>query len=842
MDGIQEQRDATAILRSLIFQLLTERRDLIKHVKSSFDYDRDGTHILKSYDRLWSIFDDLLCDNDLGPVSIVLDAIDECEKSSRKRLMENIAELVDSLRAKGSRCVRFLITSRPSSLITSCFTGYKPQHLPLEEQGREIEEDLRLVIHQRVGKIATRIEAKQDTIALMERSLTENADRTFLWLKFALDILDDGLLSPPGDFRRILAELPRDLEQAYEHYLQRIPRGQEELAVKVFRLVIASVRPLSLDEINIAISSQDVASTDCHSLEQLKKEHFHTKIEADIWQVLGSLIRISDMKVYLVHLSLKEYLCKSILSSSDGMSSKRYHVELGDANVFLASACMNYLLLDDFSEDLYSEANINQRYSPSNSSQSSQSEQQVESEGEEGSEDDYGMFGDMLQEKAEVDATTCARLARRYPFFDYAATHWAKHFAQGQSSADAALQDLALRLSDKTTLDVFENWFRFFWISEMFPLEYPSTFDQVVTASFFDHFTVLDILLGRPDKNHQESLQNALYWASRSGNDACICRILQTDADPGVDNQRSLKIAAKFGNLDVVRVLTTDSRVEIDCGTSNGTPPLLRAAKGGHVDVVRFLLSKENTTADCIDFQGKTALHWAIQGSHFGVVEVLVRDGRVDINRVDKDGRTSFSLAAEKGMDQIVELLLRQPNIDVNHPSSKGRTPLSFAAEFGHSSVLKSLARSKNLTTSHSHADTTGRNAFSWAASTGRDTFIQRLQRYEMPGIDEEDEFKWTPLFWALEAPTSTTIKILLESGAVAVNRRDHSGRTSLSWIVSYGKEAFFHELLGAKGVDPIIKDNGGLTSLDWARKLERPYFLSMLEEFVSDHCQNRTS
>lgn len=835
-DGIEYQRDAKAILRSIIFQILIKRRDLVGHVKSALDYDKDGTHVLKSYDRLWSIFDGLVCENDLGPVSIIIDAVDECEKVSRKRLMGSIAKMIDCLRSKDSRRVRYLITSRPSSTLTHCFTSYKPQRLPLEEKGSEIDGDLQLVIRQRVGGIAARIGAKQDTIALMERSLTKNADRTFLWVKFALDILDDELLSSPGDFRRILTELPQDLEATYERYLRKIPYGQEEFAVKIFRLIIGSFRPLRLDEVNTAISLQEAAGKHCNNLAELQQRYHHTNIEADIWQVLSPLVRISENHVYLVHLSLKEFLCGSIQGRPDRIVSKRYHTDLKEVNLFLASACMKYLALEDFSQDLYAKVELNRGSNSPGSSLSSRSEPRADVETDEESEDSLGLLGNMLQEKDEVDVATCARLGRRYIFFKYSATYWAKHFAQSQDTAEKDLQSLALRLSDRSIPTQFENWFRFFWINEMAPLEYPPVSDQLIIAAFFDHYMLLEALLGQPEPNHHESLSTALYWASRNGNSRSVFRLLQTDTNPSGDDQKPLKVAAEFGHLNVVKVLTSDKRVEINSGVKDGTSPILRAARCGHLEIVRLLLSEESIIADCEDFQGRSALHWAIYGRHIKVTKLLAEDHRVNINRVDQYGRTPFSLAAETGEDSIVAELLKRPGIDVGRPNIDGRSPLSFAAEFGRSLVVKRLRRSAKLDISHSHKDNTGRNAFSWAALCGRDDMIQRLQRYGLPGIDEEDESKWTPLFWALEAPTSTTVRTLLESGAVAVNHRDHSGRTALSWTVSYGKEAILHVLLEAPGVDPLVKDNECLMSLDWARKLGKSYILSILENSLETH------
>ena len=279
-DTIENQRDAKAILRSLIFQILIERRDLIGHVKSLLDYDRNGDHLLKSYDRLWSIFSAIASDIHLGPANIIIDALDECEKTSRNRLIQSIASLIDRLRSMTSRCLRFLITSRPYLTITECFTNYEPHHLQLEER-QEVDADVRRVISHRVERIARRTNAKQETIKTLERSLSENADRTFLWAKFALDILDEELLSAPEDFHRILEELPRDLEATYERFLSKVPAGRQEFATNLLRLIIAAFRPLTLDEVSTIDAVSRTSGDDCHSLVDVERYHLRTNIRAD---------------------------------------------------------------------------------------------------------------------------------------------------------------------------------------------------------------------------------------------------------------------------------------------------------------------------------------------------------------------------------------------------------------------------------------------------------------------------------------------------------------------------------------------------------------------------------
>ncbi len=806
---------------------MIERRDLIGHVKPLLDYDKEGVHLLKSYDRLWSIFSSMACDVRLGPTNIIIDALDECEKVSRNIFMESIAKLIDRLRIMTSRCVRFLVTSRPYLTITECFTNYEPRRLPLEERQKEIDADVRLVIGQRVEKIARRTNAKQETIKMLERSLNENADRTFLWAKFALDILDEELLTAPGDFQRILADLPRDLEATYERFLSKVRLGQEGFATNLLRIIIASFRPLSLDEISFIDAMQNTTGTGIQSLADVEKQHLRTNIRADINNILGPLVRISDSKVYLVHISLKEFLCSSTKNPRDRRLSTRYHINSQHANSLLASACMTYLSLNEFKEDMYVMNN-------SSISESSPVSAQIYHD-EERWEDSVDIFGTLLQNEEELDAGACTRISHRYKLFEYAATSWARHFAESQDTIPASFRDMALRLSEDGE-PRFSNWFRFYWANKGVNLPYPSDFDALVIAGFFDHYSSLETLLSRPESEYQHSLPTALYWASRNGNYQSVIRLLHTAAEPDsklIDRQSPLCIAAQLGHLEVVKALVTDDRVNVNFEGKDRRSPLSMAAGSGNIELVKFLLSDERIAPDQEDSKGRTPLFWAIDGNHPGIILLFVSDPRVTVNHTDDHERTPFSWAAEEGNEDVVSELLRDPSIDVNRADVHGRTPLSWAAEKGNLSVIKQLKRSKRLDTSHSHKDDNGRNAMGWAAGAGQDDVIKLLLKYRFPGVDEEDESKWTPLFWALEAPTGTTVATLLDTGLVNVNHKDHSGRTALFWIAGYGNEKVARTLLAFEGIDAEATDNEDLTPLDWAVKLGKDRTVRVLEEYM---------
>ena len=741
--------------------------------------------------------------------------------------MESIAKLIDRLRTMASRCVRFLVTSRPYLTITECFTNYEPRRLPLEERQKEIDADVRLVIGQRVERIARRTNAKQETIRMLEKSLNDNADRTFLWAKFALDILDEELLTAPGDFQRILADLPRDLGATYERFLSKVRPGQEGFATNLLRIIIASFRPLNLDEISFVDAMQNSIGTGLQTLADVEKQYLRTNIRADINNILGPLVRISDSKVYLVHISLKEFLCSSTKNLQDGSASMEYHINLQHANSLLASACITYLSLDEFNEDLYVRNSHSISESSPVSAQIHHDEEQLE--------DSMEIFGTLLQNEEEFDAGACTRISHRYKLFEYAATSWARHFAESQDTLPASCKGMALTLSKKGE-PRFSNWFRFYWANRGVNISYPSDFDALVIAGFFDHYSSIETLLSRSESECQYSLPTALYWASRNGSCQSVIRLLQTAIDPDqnvIDRQSPLCVAAQLGHLEVVKALVTDHRVNVNFEGKDRRSALSMAAGSGNVELVKWLLSDDRMKPEQEDSKGRTPLFWAIDGNYPSIVGLLASDPRVNVNHTDDHERTPFSWAAEEGNEDVVSKLLRAPGIDVDRADVHGRTPLSWAAEKGHITVIKQLKRSKRLETSHSHKDNNGRNALGWAAWAGQDNVIKLLLKYGFPGVDEEDNSKWTPLFWALEAPTSTTVATLLNTGLVNVNHKDHSGRTALFWTAGYGNDETLRTLLAFEGIDAEAADDEGLTPLDWAVKLGKAQTVRVLEEYM---------
>ncbi len=108
-DKHQDRRTSTAIIRSLIWQLLLQRNELFEHAR--LDFEAQGNTLFENFSALWRIFQCMLQDERDGEVFILIDALDESEMTTRDGLLQSIGNLFKSAERTGN--FKFLITCRP---------------------------------------------------------------------------------------------------------------------------------------------------------------------------------------------------------------------------------------------------------------------------------------------------------------------------------------------------------------------------------------------------------------------------------------------------------------------------------------------------------------------------------------------------------------------------------------------------------------------------------------------------------------------------------------------------------------------------------------------------------
>lgn len=810
-DKISKQKDAKAVLAGLIFQIINSHRSMIRHVRRV--YELQGPSMIQSFSSLWSILLRILKDPKAGFLYIILDALDECEDETRHQLLEAIFDFLHS--SRNSSQVKFIITSRP--FLQQSYANNSQallSQISIDENQAGYVADLQKFIQRRVEEISLKRRYPSEVKEFLLQTMSSKADQTFLWIHVVLASVEKSLLTSMKDFRNIVAKIPPDLEQTYWRYLSAIPADHQDDASHLLKLLLASSRPLHLDEINIAFTIGHF-----HVTTEEVMQDTQTAISHTLQGILGPLARISGPQVSLVHQSVKEFLLQATRKHESFPAIRTVDVE-GSA-LRMASACIQYLLLEDFQEDFFSAKNSFTGSVLGNSGPGDFSGDFWD--------EDYDFGPDILfTEPDAMNPEICRLLASKYSFYSYASLHWAKHFAICQESASDELRNAARSLLDVGN-DKCRNWLHFYRAEAATSID-DRLVDQdpIVLSAYFNLHKSLTYLLGNREPS-EATKDKGLFWAAQLGHNRVVATLLTAGASPntrGLQRQTPLTVASEHGFLACVITLLADDRTNINIQGQNGRTALSFACSNGHHNIVKELLSRNRCGADDTDNSGATPFFWAVGGGYHTIISTLARHPNVNINHRDKTGRTAVSWAAGDGMDEVLRYLLKLPGIDVNTPDAKGKSPLSWAAGNGCANTVDVLLQCDEV--DKSSVDKDKRSAISWACERGHLNALRILLKSGCPGVDTVDIDGWTPLAWAIQTNSPQVVEALISTRLVDLEHHDNGGRTALSWAVEYGHISVVRVLL-QEGADPEAKSERGTTPISVAQQFGRTDILSEL-------------
>ncbi|KAL2039003.1 hypothetical protein N7G274_008343 [Stereocaulon virgatum] len=207
--------------------------------------------IRRSYERLSLYRDNGSQCPKAAETVFVQDALDKCEEQGRQDLIHSLNSSYHTKRDVGGR-VKFLVTSRPYFDIKKLF-DQRVIRLTGEDESGQIKKEIDLVIQDRVPAIASRKKPDVDTQNHLQERLLSTENRTYIWLYLTLANVEKAL--GVGTLRRmqqIIDEIPRTVNDAYEAMLDRSPRLEK--VPRLLYIVLAAVRPLTLQEMNMALN------------------------------------------------------------------------------------------------------------------------------------------------------------------------------------------------------------------------------------------------------------------------------------------------------------------------------------------------------------------------------------------------------------------------------------------------------------------------------------------------------------------------------------------------------------------------------------------------------------
>ncbi|CEI40386.1 unnamed protein product [Fusarium venenatum] len=660
-----KQTDARAVIIGLILQIVDRHRSLVRYVRSAFE--KEGSSIIQSFASPWRIFLRISKDPKSGPLYVIIDALDECERASCHQLLVSVFDmLTDSSQSmKSGNKIKFLITSRPffhQSYANS--QNVLQSQISIDDDQAGYTQGLQTFIQKKIHEISLNRQFSDEIRDFLCEAITSKADRTFLWIRLVLASIEKNLLTSRRELQTIIAIITGGLAETYHRYLTAIPSNHQRDASKLLKLLLACSRLLFLNELNIAFT----IDPSCTTAEEIM-QNSHNSIAHTVQGILGSLVRVTGQQVSLVHQSVKDYLQDRDSTGIDSPPAIRMVNPQGCA-LQLATVCIQYLLLDDFTIDFF----------PTNDSSTSAIVEERDLFGElplggfEGDfwdQDDHDLDSNTLfHDLAILHSKICNSLALDYPFYKYASLHWAEHFVICEEDTPEELKDFARSLLNPDTVNC-RNWLSFYHMRASTPLDDGLTGQNpIILASQFNSCTALNSLL--LDHEPSQVVKNqSLYWASRLSHDHIVATLLQSGAKPDtrqLDGQTALTVVSEHGNQSCVTALLADSLINMNTLGRNRQTALSYTCGGRHDDIVKELLNQKVYKPDELDNIG------AVGGGHHSTISNITRLRSININHRDKTGNTA---ATEDGIANTIIRLLKLPRIDINAKDNKGRSPLS---------------------------------------------------------------------------------------------------------------------------------------------------------------------
>ncbi|KAI3547300.1 hypothetical protein CSPX01_03737 [Colletotrichum filicis] len=279
---------ATAVLRGLIFMLLTQEPSLVSHMKK---YDKVGKALFQdvnAWQAMSEVFTNMLYDLKPQGVYLIVDALDECSTG-----LEQLLDLItETSKITG---VKWLVSSRNWPQIEEQL-GTVAQRLSLELNASSVSIAVDSYIVAKVAELSQLKGYQDDTASQVFQYLSSNANGTFLWVALVCQALEK---TPRRKVVEKMKSFPPGLDGLYNRLMERI-NGEEdaELCRQILALMATTYRPPSLAEFTTLVGECHELADDPESLQDLK----------DIVSLCGSFLTIREDTIYFAHQSAKDFL------------------------------------------------------------------------------------------------------------------------------------------------------------------------------------------------------------------------------------------------------------------------------------------------------------------------------------------------------------------------------------------------------------------------------------------------------------------------------------------------------------------------------------------------------
>ena len=523
------------------------------------------------------------------------------------------------------------------------------------------------------------------------------------------------------DIIKSLEDLPKGLPTTFRRILRRLQRSafaDPNLARKIFEIVGAAQRPLTLDELGeaISITPGDTVWDSSKSVNDILKS----------LESCGSFIVVDEelSTVHFAHSSVKRHL----LSKPTDLDLPDYHIDPLRADINLGRIAVTYLNLDVFGNQLSKTSGSSQRYAanvPSFVVRSALPNRNVVNKMAlavlRGRKMRGNDSGPNLERSANLLSEKNAQMREVFSFLPYCQEYWlyhSKNFLDSELDpvyklwnrllngevrtaelpwAPEYLFDLSEQLVDwakKNRNDALTRWaIHKLWSRLLYK---PAVTDIEQLELFLcllpDKDTIRGLNLG--PKHRDDAL---LMEAASRGYEMVVRLALQERADinPQDDTYgNALHAAISASNMILttqmlVAKLLIEKGADVNChGGRYGTPLQAGAATNGMHSIVKLLLENGADVNACGGKYG-TALIAAARIDNVAALRLLL-DAGADVDARGGNHGTALIAAVANEKLWAIEILL-EAGADINYCGAEGESPLRVAANVRNEYIVKKL-------------------------------------------------------------------------------------------------------------------------------------------------------
>ncbi|KAF7377165.1 HET-domain-containing protein [Mycena sanguinolenta] len=771
-DFRNERQRMDIMLWSIIWQLSGQSPSPYSALNQLHKKLKNGT-VKPQFIHLQAVLEDLL--SELDQTYIVIDGLDECNKTDWKRLIG----LLHSLYYPAKHALHLLFTSQPLEDFKTAF-----KNVPFFELGSVVSTgDIRSFIGNEVPKVGNWASDDKNAEQVTEQIVQKSNG---MFRMAACLLIELGHCRWEEDWEETLTVLPADLFGIYSRFFTRAkdtPRLPTVFIQAIFQWLVFSARQITSDELADALAFR-LDNPGFDFSDPKKSIYYPNRCQGnyDIFKLFEGLIIIKNndcnlqsmdnwglasLSIYnnnepsiaLAHSSVKDYILSPQFQGEFGSCiDLRIHV----SHRFITQTCVRYLLL--FSEPKHL------------------------------------MTRDTLPD---------------YPMSLYAAKYWFHHLQLCNDQDQKALLPLTMYLLEDGSsqytalyrLGLMPQYMAHNWDEPISPAICMCSeigYTDGVHSLLIEHNASVDLV--------EKYEQTALHLALKNDHPGIARLLIEHNASVDLvnkDGQTALHLALKNCHPDIAKLLI-EHNASVDLVEKAGWTALHFASENDHLDIVRLLI-EHNASVDLVNKDEQTALHLALKNCHPDIARLLI-ECNASVDLVEKAGWTALHFASQNDHLDIVRLLIEH-NASVDLVNKDVQTALHLALKNCHPDIARLLIEHNASVDLVEKAGWTALHIASWNGHLD----IVRLLIEHNAFVDLVDKYRETALHLASRNGHFDIVKLLIEHNA-SVDLVEKAGWTALRLASRNGHLDIVRLLIEHNAsVDLVNKD--GQTALHLASR-----------------------